>query len=304
MRDRWRKLGRVYCPDNHADWSVSHAANPFPEPLGGNLVRVYFSTRDSEQRSSISTCVMELGDPPRLLEVAERPVLGPGDVGLFDDSGASMGCLTQVGDRTFLYYLGWNLGRTVPWRNAVGLAIREPGSERFERWSLAPVLDRNPIDPYSVSYPFVLSTEDGYRMWYGSNRSWGADQASMDHILKDATSPDGITWSPTGTVVVDAETRSEYAFSRPCVVRDGDVWRMWYSFRGDAYRIGLAESTDGLHWKRRDDTAGIAPSADGWDSVQVSYAMVFDAAGERWMVYNGTRYGLTGFGLAIWEGTI
>lgn len=302
MKGGWRKLGRVYCPENHAPWSVSHAANPFPEILGGSLVRLYFSTRDADQRSSISSCVIELDDPPRLLEVAERPVISPGAAGLFDDSGASMGCLLERGNQTFLYYLGWNLGRTVPWRNAVGLAIRESGSEHFVRWSQAPVFDRNPTDPYSLSYPFVMPVDDGYRMWYGSNRSWGAEQASMDHILKDSWSTDGVAWTPTGRVVIDAVDQSEYAFSRPCVLKDGETWRMWYSYRGHAYRIGYAESVDGINWVRMDGAAGVAPSDEGWDSQQVSYAIVFDAADRRWMLYNGARYGLTGFGMAIWEG--
>ena len=76
---------------------------------------------------------------------------------------------------------------------------------------------------------------------------------------------------------------------------------MWYSYRGASYRIGYAESQDGILWLRKDAMAGIAPSDQGWDSESVEYPWVFDHDGDRYMLYNGNRYGLTGFGLAILE---
>ena len=54
---------------------------------------------------------------------------------------------------------------------------------------------------------------------------------------------------------------------------------MWYSYRGDAYRIGYAESVDGLEWERKDEEAGIDVSADGWDSEMIEYPCVFEHAG-------------------------
>jgi len=52
---------------------------------------------------------------------------------------------------------------------------------------------------------------------------------------------------------------------------------------------------------RRDAAVGIAPSDSGWDAESVEYPYVFDHGGVRYMLYNGKRYGLTGFGLAILE---
>jgi hypothetical protein len=76
---------------------------------------------------------------------------------------------------------------------------------------------------------------------------------------------------------------------------------MWYCHRGEEYRIGYAESGDGLDWVRRDERAGIAPSADGWDAGALAYPGVFDHDGQRFLLYNGPRYGATGFGLAVFE---
>jgi len=51
---QWQKLGLVFCPANNYEWMVSHAANPVAKYLEGNVFRIYFSSRDQENRSSIS----------------------------------------------------------------------------------------------------------------------------------------------------------------------------------------------------------------------------------------------------------
>jgi hypothetical protein len=76
---------------------------------------------------------------------------------------------------------------------------------------------------------------------------------------------------------------------------------MWYSYRGESYRIGYAESHDGIQWTRRDEEAGIEVSDGGWDSEMICYPCVFDHEGQRYMLYNGNGYGKTGIGLAVLE---
>ena len=39
----------------------------------------------------------------------------------------TMACLVPVFGKLYLYYLGWNLGVTVPWRNSIGLAMIQRG---------------------------------------------------------------------------------------------------------------------------------------------------------------------------------
>ena len=51
---KWRKLGRVFCPAGEQPWMATHAANPTPEVLDERTVRIYFSSRDAKQRSSIA----------------------------------------------------------------------------------------------------------------------------------------------------------------------------------------------------------------------------------------------------------
>jgi hypothetical protein len=280
----------------------THAANPVPEHRGGDLFRVYFGGRDAANRTSIGWVDIELrADAARVVRVADEPVLGPGPAGAFDDSGTSVGCLVADGGRTLLYYLGWNLGVTAPWRNAIGLAVRDRPDGPFARYSAGPILDRSPADPYTLSYPCVLRDRAGWRMWYGSNLSWGAAEADMRHVIKAAASADGIAWDRDGAVAVGFAGPADCALCRPWVVRDGPVWRMWYAHRGGRYRIGYAESADGRRWERQDHRAGIDVTPGGWDGEMVCYPCVFDHAGGRYMLYNGDGYGRTGFGLAVLE---
>lgn len=277
----------------------SHAANPVPEDRGNGMVRIYFSTRDTLQRSSIAWIEIDMKDPARVTRVADTPILTPGLIGSFDDSGCSMGCIVRSGTRRLLYYMGWNLGVTVPWRNSIGLAISDGEDSPFERASIAPIMDRCTADPYTISYPCVIGGGNKWRMWYGSNLSWGASDADMDHMIKYAESDDGIEWRRDGKVVLGSDSPEEYAFARPWVTRDHYLYRMWYAFRGSAYRIGYAESVDGISWTRRDVEAGLDVSLDGWDSLSIEYPSVFDHEGRRYMLYCGNGYGKTGFGLAI-----
>ncbi len=279
---------------------LTHAANPVAESLDNGLVRVYFGCRDINGRSSIGH--LEFNPENKKIEsLSPFPILTPGEIGTFSDSGSSMGCIVKTQEATFLYYLGWNLGVTVPWRNSIGLAHRLNGKKDFELVSKAPVLDRNHIDPYSLSYPWVLKEGDLWRMWYGSNLKWGANQNDMAHLIKYAESNDGIHWVPKDIISINFKSEDEYAISKPCVIKEAGVYRAWYSYRGKGYQIGYAESLNGIHFERKDDQVGIHVSDSGWDSETIEYPYVFDHRGTRYMLYNGNRYGLTGFGLAVLE---
>ncbi len=152
---RWRKLGHIYTPAGDQEWSRTHAANSVAVRLDAHRYRIFFSTRDRDNRASIGWIEVDLRRPQEVLSIARQPILGPGPTGTFDDSGASLACIVQHDSRFLLYYTGWNLGVTVPWRNSIGLAVSDDGLH-FERASPAPVLDRNRVDPDSLSSPFVM----------------------------------------------------------------------------------------------------------------------------------------------------
>jgi hypothetical protein len=298
---RWRKLGHVFSPDGRKPWMRTHAANPIAEPLGDGRFRVYFSSRDDENRSSIAFVDIDIANPTTVLRESEEPVLGPGELAMFDDSGVSIGCIVRVGERRYLYYMGWHLTVRVPWQNAIGLAISDRPGEPFRRVSRFPIVPLNEVDPYTISYPWVEHTRGGFRMWYGSNIAWGARPEAMRHLIKYAESSDGVIWERKDVVAIDFDGPAEYAICKPCVIRDADRFRMWFCSRGSKYRIRYAESTDGVQWTRRDNAVGIDVSNEGWDSEMIEYPCVFDHGGHRYLLYAGNGFGRSGFGIAVLE---
>lgn len=300
----WEKIGKIFEPKGDGpDWMNSHAANPVPFMLNDKVVRVFFSCRDVNNYSSIGYVDIDFTQNFKIVKISEEPVLSPGLPGFFDDNGCSVSWVIEDGGKFLLYYLGWNLRRTVPWLNTIGLATSNSIDGPFVKYSKVPIMDRSIEDPFTVSYPCVIEDGGIFKMWYGSNLAWGSSAEDMAHVIKYAESADGIHWKRSNQVHIPLMHIGEYAISKPCVVKlqSGD-YRIWYSYRAckasPFYRIGTAYSVDGMVWKREDDKVGIGISETGWDSVAISYPNVFEFEGHYYMLYNGNEYGKTGFGLA------
>jgi hypothetical protein len=301
----WKRLGVVFVPDGKQPWARSHASLPTPAHLAGDIFRFFFSSRDQDRRSHVGWADVEVSDHPRVLKTASEAVLSPGDDGTFDDSGVGIGSITVADDGVRLYYMGWNLGMRSSWRNSIGFAAARTVDAPFERFSLGPIIDRSPEDPYTLSYPCVLrfGTQD-WRMWYGSNLSPARGSRDMNHAIKSARSRDGVYWTRDGATVVGFAAEGEYALARPSVVKAGDSLLMCFACRGENYRIGAASSGDGVNWTRLDAVMGLGPSGSGWDGEMTCYPALFWHRKRLWLAYNGNRYGETGFGLAVWEGKL
>ena len=201
-----------------------------------------------------------------------------------------------------MYTIGWNPGVRSPlFYSTIGLAVSNDGGESFRRYSQAPIMARSDYDPCLVTAPFVLLEGGRWRMWYVSGYKWeeiAGELCSYYHI-KYAESKDGINWDRQGIVAIDNRP-GERNIARPSVLKDGDVYRMWYSYSTCAgYRIGYAISSDGIVWNRLDSQAGLDLSSEGWDSQSAAYPHVFKHNDQLYMAYNGNNFGKDGFGLAI-----
>lgn len=299
----WRRLGHIYRPRGSNSWARSHASLPFPVQLEGDTHRVFFSARDTENRSSVGWVDIRLRQSFDILREAEEPVLSFGAAGDFDDSGIGLGSIVRASERDLMYYMGWNLGVLAPWRNSIGLAVGDSSIPNFQRLYQGPIMDRSPIDPYTLSYPWVMHlAADDWRMWYGSNLAWGASSADMQHVIKAARSKDGVNWVRDSEPAVGLSFPGEYALARPCVLRGRSGFHMWFATRGERYRIGAAHSRDGDAWYRCDLQAGLQPEEATWDGEMVCYPCVFRHKETVYMLYNGNSYGREGFGLAFWDG--
>jgi len=277
---------------------VTHAMVPTVYQVHGNSVRVYFSGRDQENRSQIGFFEFDVTNPFKILRISEKPVLHIGELGCFDDNGVTPSWIVAHQDKLYLYYIGWNRKSTVRMSLIAGLAVSTDKGETFTRYSRAPLLSRTNAEPLAIlTGPCVLIDEKVWKMWYVSGTAW-VNPDLPKYNIKYAESDDGIHWRREGVVCIDFKSPEEHALARPCVLKENGLFKMWYSYKGSDYRIGYAESLDGIHWTRMDDQAGIDVSTSGWDSQMIEYACVFNHQGKKYMLYNGNNYGADGIGLA------
>jgi hypothetical protein len=305
---KWKKIGRVFFSDNQYDWMISHAAVPIADYRYDDIFRIYFSSRDIDNRSHTCFIDVDIKQPKNLLNISSKPVLSPGALGCFDDSGAMASCVLNHKNDKLLYYIGWNLGVTVPFRNSIGLARWDERQEEFVRCFEGPIIDRTKDNPHFVASNHVVIENGIYKIWYLSCVGWllGIDGKPVhNYHIKYAESNNGIDWIINGDIAIDFYDKYEYAISVPRVLKENEKYKMWFSSRAtkdvSTYRIRYAESNDGIHWVRKDEEVGIDVSSNGWDSEMLCYPYVFDHKGKRYMLYNGNGYGKTGFGLAVLE---
>ncbi|CUX63255.1 MULTISPECIES: hypothetical protein [Agrobacterium] len=302
----WRRRGRLFDAETmlpHHPQLRSHAANPLAVNLEGDLYRVFFSARNSANRSSVGA--VDIDVVRRTVErVITKPVIAHGPEGRFDADGISVGCLHKdaTGAR-YVLFMGWQAPNDGHWRGDIG-RLRLGDDLSLTPDPAGPYIGSDTVDPISLSYPWVHRTVGGYLMWYGSTVTWDAGNGEMLHVLREARSEDGINWRRDGKTLPYFLGVAQ-AFSRPTVVQDAQgVLQMWYSFRGapgKTYRIGHAVRRPGAEWTLQHLDGGLDVAHDGWDSEMVEYPFVFDHGGERLMLYNGNGFGRSGFGLAVWE---
>jgi len=293
----------VFSPEGQQEWVTTHAMLPIADRIEDDLYRIYFSGRDRLNRSLIGYVEVDIRDPQRILKLSREPVLGLGRLGAFDDNGVSPTWLVNHGGEKYLYYFGWNKGSMVRAAEVSGLAISKDGGQTFERHSRAPVIDRTDAEPYLILViSCILLEGNTWRMWYDSADEWLSPELPRYNI-KYAESTDGIDWIRKGIVSVDYKSPDESRVSRASVVKEDGIYKMWhcYAMGSGGYRMGYAESGDGVHFERMDDKVGIDISDAGWDSEMVCYPHVFTHEGQKFMLYCGNGYGRTGFGCAVME---
>lgn len=306
----WKKKGLIFNAKGQFPWMMHHACVPVADWIDEDRLRIYFGPRDARGKSHIGYIEVGADNPSNILYVHDRPVLSPGKLGTFDDSGVMPSSIVERDGRKYLFYIGWNEGVTVSYRNSVGIAVSDDGGRSFTRLFEGPVVDRTRDEPYFCASPFAMFDEDDdlWKLWYASSTGWTMVDGHTEPLYRIlyAESDNGVDWRRRQQVCIPYGFDGE-ANARPTVWKENGRFRMVYCFRGSvgyrhnpatSYRLGYAESCDGITWKRMDDQVGIERSVSGWDAQMMEYPFVYKHRGRTYMLYNGNGFGETGFGYA------
>lgn len=301
----WQKKGLIYCPDG-TGYFKTHAARPIPYRLNEDTLRLFFSSRDADDRMLPTFIDVELRDPAKIVKVCNHPLVGLGDPGTFDDSGVTPGSVVEFNNRVLFYYTGWKRRRVVSFELSIGIILWDKESDSFSRLFQGPILAQDKNHPLLVAGPFVMVDGARFKMWYCSGTDWKFPDGNPEPIYTVfyAESDDGINWVPYNQPVIDYKFDGEVV-SAPWVLNVKNKYLMWYSTRGHetklakSYTIGLAESNDGISWKRMDEQAGISRSESGWDSEMICYPAFYPYQDKIYMFYSGNGVGRGGVGYAV-----
>jgi len=288
----WKKLGMLYSVDNEHNKLLTHASNPLAIHLEEDTYRIFYSGRDADNRSSVSYVDIDLLER-KIIYDHKKPIIEPRD-NTFYSHGITIGNCWDEGGEKYIGFMGWQQRDNEHWRGDIG-------KFNLKTKEVSLLLGINEEDKVSLSYPHIIKEEDEYKMWYGSTISWDSENGEMIHVIKSASSKNLIDWVYDG-ICIPYELGTAQAFSKPTVYKNQNGYRMWFSYRGGngiPYRIGYGFSQYGNTWEMTKSNLDV--STDGWDSDMVCYPYVFEHKDKLYMLYNGNKYGLQGFGLATAE---
>lgn len=300
---RWKKHGLIYHPDGSKWWARSHAMIPTPIQLNDDVVRVFITCCDEEGIGRVGYVDVDARNPANIIGASEEPQLDIGQPGTFDENGVLVCSVVETpAQEKFMYYAGFELGKKIRYRLLTGMAKQRKGDAIFYRVKQTPVLERSENELFFRGGPFVLNENGKFRMWYVAGGTWEQVGSAIKPVyeIRYIESDDGVHWPDEGVPCIQIERGNEHGFGRPYVVKDDDIYRMFYSVRRrdvESYRLGYAESDDGIHWQRKDEEIGLDVSESGWDSEMVCYSAVICLHGCWYMFHNGNDFGRTGFGL-------
>ena len=317
----WRKLGRIFDPREHhlPNGCVEFAQSP-QTLVFGDFVRVYFSTRERDEKTGKYLSHVAFADFDKSFEtvrrVSDKTVLPLGALGSFDEHGIFPINPLQHGGRITAYTCGWSRRASVSVETGIGLVFSDDGGESFYRKGLGgPILGASLQEPFLVGDAFVRVFDDKFHMWYMFGTRWkrfeGTAVPERIYKIGHAVSDDGVDWEKQeGVAILGDRLADDESQALPTVIEIDGRYHMYFCYRHSSdfrtnsargYRIGHASSEDLLHWTRDDEAGGIDLSAEGWDSEMMCYPHVFACDGQTFLLYNGNEFGRTGFGLAVLE---
>jgi len=208
--------------------------------------------------------------------VEPRPVLEP-EPGSWDAVDVLNPAVVNRGGAYFNFYSGFD-GKT--WHT--GLATSADGRHWTRRGK---VLSPSGWEGASIAANGAALLVGGeFLYWY---------QAGDPPRVALARSPDGSKWTRHDAPVVGCGPRGSFderGAADPYVIRGGAHFFMYYlgQDRARRQRIGLARSTDGVHWEKLKTSPVLGlGEAGAFDENGVGEPAVWTSHGSWWMLYTG-----------------
>lgn len=317
---KWKKLGKIFNPTQHAlsNDCVQFAQSP-QALVFDDFVRIYFSTRSVDKSNGKYLSHIAFVDMQKslrdIIRVSDKTVIPLGGLGCFDEHGIFPMSVIRHDNVVYGYICGWNRRVSVSVDTSIGLAISRDEGLTFQRIGDGPVLAASLHEPCLVGDGFVKVVGGVFHMWHIFGTGWKqfSPVAPPDRTYKigHAVSRDGVNWvKEEARRIIADRLGADESQALPTVIEiDGQhhmffCYRQSFDFRsnnGRGYRIGHAWSDNLVDWMRDDENPLLDCTPGDWDADMVCYPHVFQCEGNVYMLYNGNEFGRYGFGLAVLE---
>lgn len=287
-------------------WFKKNAMVPTPWRIGKDVIRLYVTMCDSANVGRLGFVDVSAANPNEILGYSREPVLDVGLPGTFDDNGVVTSSIFQEDGKLYLFYSGYELCTKIPYRIFCGVAISEDGGETFQRKGNASLLLPIDTELYNRCQPYIVKTENGYRVFYlgdlGNMWRTAPDGHKVPmYTMKSIESKDLLEWPlEEGVVTMPFLNENESGMTVPNIWFEDGVYKMIYSLRhiDIGYRLRYSESKDGVVFNRKDDELVFTGKDQAWDCEMQCFGRVLKDGNNIKLFYSGNHYGVGGVGWA------
>lgn len=287
-------------------WCRKNLMVPLPYLRHDGGLRIYVTMCDEKNVGRIGYVDVDPNNPSVIIRRSETPLVDVGIPGTYDDNGVVTASILEEADRVLLYYSGYELSAKIPYKIFCGVAESNDDGCCFRKLNQASILP--PIDQelFNRCAPYVRKEGDGYRMFYlgDAGNLWRKDRNGHHvpmYTLKTLFSDDPVKWPlEAGTTVMPFEDQEECGITLPNIWRENGNYKMIYSIRrvNLGYTLGYSESSDGVHFKRKDAVLDFVGPRGNWECEMMCFAELITVGSRTYMFYCGNHYGIGGMGWA------
>ncbi len=233
-------IDRVHKPDNVISVTAYLTREGF-DTLSGTLNLISDTTAD------ITFNDISAGDWHLKVDAADEDTVvvysGETDVTILAGITTQVNLVLQptgAGKGNIYIYVTWGVPQNTNWIDYQNNPVASPSIV--------------PVTPNGIAHPCVLYDDGIYKMWFVA--FYNSAVANIWY----AVSNDGKNWQLGANSPVltpgDPYSWDSYHVSTPKVIKDGNIYRMYYLGFADEYgpwNIGLATSPDGINWTKHGD---------------------------------------------------
>lgn len=304
---RWKKRGLICSHETiELPWYKKNTMVPLPYLIDDQRLRIFVTMCDERNVGRIGYIDVDPARPSEIIGYSKAPVIDIGADGCFYDNGVITASLLKVGADLYMYYSGYQSCVKVPYLIFSGVAVSKDNGNSFTNLtSQVPILDRVEGEIFTRSAPYVIQEGDLFRVWYTSDTGGGwvakGEKKLPLYDLKHIVVNSPFRWpSGPGEVSIPLANENEHGIAKGTLWKEDGLYKIIYSIRtlSKGYRLGYAESRDGIIFTRQDDLVGLDVSSSGWDSEMIAFPERFKYLDRTYLFYCGNHYGMAGMGYA------